>query len=209
VNHDRDFSHEHQKLSRSIRIDDLTTAQWSCLVGLLAAMSATLMGLTFPWPYAPYLKYEPADIPAYLATLYMGVSGGSMVVLLRCLLTILLINPDVIGVFLGGVAGWIFILVAGLVLGRARSRTRRALAAMGGLIAVCCGMGIISLAVLPLYTGWPMDRIYPEVLSVILPFNIFKVGLNILVTSLVLRRLPNLPAPRKLPGPAGDLGQGQ
>ena len=85
-----------------------------------------------------------------------------------------------------------FVLVAGLIY--RRHKTKKA-----ALIALACGVaawGLImmpaNLIVTPYFTGMPVDAIRALLLPIILPFNLIKAGINAIVTFLVYKSVSPL-----------------
>ena len=157
-------------------------------LGVLAALSVVLVFfIHFPiFPAASYLEYDPADIPIMIATFAFGPWYGLLMTVVVAVVQGLTVSASggVYGIIMHIIATGTFVLVAGLIY--RRHKTKKA-----ALIALACGVaawGLImmpaNLIVTPYFTGMPVDAIRAILLPIILPFNLIKAGINAIVTFL-------------------------
>ena len=165
-------------------------------LGVLAALSVVLVFfIHFPiFPAASYLEYDPADIPIMIATFAFGPWYGLLMTVVAAVVQGLTVSASggVYGIIMHIIATGTFVLVAGLIY--RRHKTKKA-----ALIALACGVaawGLImmpaNLIVTPYFTGMPVDAIRALLLPIILPFNLIKAGINAIVTFLVYKSVSPL-----------------
>ncbi|MBI4860729.1 MAG: ECF transporter S component [Candidatus Riflebacteria bacterium] len=165
-----------------------SAARRICATGFFASASFLLMGLSVANPFAPYLKYEPSDVAAVMAALYLGPASGVLVVALRNLLRMTLVNPDLVGLTMNLLASGTYVWLVGTALGR-RSGVRvlwpLAVATVGQMLA----MFFANLLVLPLYLGVSVRHILPVLVGTVMPFNLVKGIANSILVALLHRHL--------------------
>ena len=65
------------------------------LMAVLGALSAVLMAVNFPLPFAPpFLKFDIAEAPGLFAGFFMGPGAASVVIVLKNLLKLVLQGSD-------------------------------------------------------------------------------------------------------------------
>lgn len=160
-------------------------------LGLLAALSVVLVFfIHFPiFPSAPFLEYDPADIPIMIATFAFGPWYGLMTAVVVAVVQGVTVSASggVYGIIMHIISTGTFVLVAGLIYQKHKSKK-------GALVALICGVaawGLImmpaNLLITPIFTGMPVEAIRAILLPVILPFNLIKAGINAVVTFLVYK----------------------
>lgn len=178
-------------------------------ISILSAMGLLLMFIEFPLPIFPeFLKIDFSDVPAILGTFALGPFAGMLIELLKNLLHLLLLSKTGgIGELANFIVGAAFVMSAGFVYKRNKSR-------FGALIALFVGIVVSSIVAsignyyvfLPLYEsvlGFPMEAIVgmgkainPSIKDLntfiaysILPFNLLKGLIISLITFLSYKKL--------------------
>lgn len=178
-------------------------------ISILSAMGLLLMFIEFPLPIFPeFLKIDFSDVPAILGTFALGPFAGMLIELLKNLLHLLLLSKTGgIGELANFIVGAAFVMSAGFVYKRNKSR-------VGALIALFVGIVVSSIVAsignyyvfLPLYEsvlGFPMEAIVgmgkainPSIKDLntfiaysILPFNLLKGLIISLITFLSYKKL--------------------
>ena len=165
-------------------------------LALLVAIAVALCLLVrFPiFAAAPWLEYDAGDIPVIFAAFLFGPWWALAVTFVLCVIQGLTVSASggVYGIIMHIIATGTFVLVAGLIY--QRHKTKKA-----ALIALACGVaawGLImmpaNLIVTPYFTGMPVDAIRALLLPIILPFNLIKAGINAIVTFLVYKSVSPL-----------------
>lgn len=158
-------------------------------MAMLAAISLALMLLIrIPYPLFPQLVYDPADIPILISTFAFGpLAGLSITFVVSFIQAFLLAGDGIIGFFMHMMATGSFVLVAGLIYKRHKTKKTAVLAlAVGSLIMTVIMVGW-NLIVTPLYIGVPVQAIIAMVLPIFLPFNLLKAAINSVITFLIYK----------------------
>lgn len=164
-------------------------------MGVLAALSIALMILIkFPIiPAAPYLKYEPADIPILIGSFLFGpVAGFVLTVIEATIQTLIFAEGGLVGLIMHIFATGAFVFTAGLIYKRMHNRK-------GAIIGLACGTLAMTLIMIPLnliiqpnFYGVPLETVKALLLPAIIPFNLIKAGLNSVVTFIVYKSISKL-----------------
>ncbi len=165
-------------------------------LAMLSAVSVVLVALIHipVFPAAPYLKYDPADIPILLATFLYGPWYGVAVTVVVSVIQGLTVSADggPIGIVMHILATGAFSIVAGYIY-RARRTIGGAIAALAvGSLTMAAVMAGCNLVLTPLYTGLPVETVAQMLVPVILPFNLIKAGVNSVVTFFVYKPISRL-----------------
>ena len=140
-------------------------------MAVLAAMSVLLVYLIhFPiFPAAPFLEYDPADIPILIGTFMFGPVGGLIITAVAC------------------VATGSFVLVAGNIYKKNRTRKGAVIALVAGALTMTITMVLWNIVMTPIFMGTPREAVLAMILPVILPFNLIKAGANAVITFFVYK----------------------
>lgn len=185
------------------------SARTLATVAILGAVSTVLMYLEFPLPFLipPFIRFDFADIPALLASFAMGPVAGISVCLIRCTVHLLASQSAGVGELANFLLGCFFVLPAGLVYGKIKTRG-------GALIGAACGAVLMTAASLPvnLFITYPFyisaygmteeailsayRAIIPSTKNLVsaliifnMPFTFLKGAATTLVTFLIYKRL--------------------
>lgn len=158
------------------------------IMGVLCAISILLVYLVhFPvFPAAPFLEYDPADIPIMLGTFLFGPAAGLTLTAIVSILQGLTVSAHsgVIGILMHIFATGSFVLMAGFVYRKAGGSKRVAripgelLSLLAGVLTMTVTMVLWNLLLTPLFMGSAIESVLPLLLSVIVPFNLLKAGIN-------------------------------
>ena len=160
-------------------------------MAVLAAMSILLVYLIrFPiFPAAPFLEYDPADIPIFIGAFLFGPVGGLVLTGVVCVLQGLTVSSasGIIGILMHFFATGAFVLVAGNIYKKNRTRKGAIIGLSFGIVAMTITMVIWNLALTPFFLGIPVEAVIPMILPIIVPFNIIKAGANAAITFIVYK----------------------
>ena len=116
-------------------------------MAVLAAMSILLVYLIhFPiFPAAPFLEYDPADIPILIGTFMFGPLGGLVLTAVVCVLQGLTVSASsgIIGILMHFFATGSFVLIAGNIYKRVRTRKGAIIALIAGILTMTIAMVIL------------------------------------------------------------------
>nr|WP_325185418.1 ECF transporter S component [uncultured Oscillibacter sp.] len=187
-------------------------AKTIAFIGMLGALSAVLMSINIPLPFAPtFLKFDIAELPALFAGFFLGPVSGCAVIVVKIILKLLLQGTETafVGELMNIVGSCAFVLPAALIYKRVHTKR-------GAMISLSVSTVLVSIMAIflnayiafPMYSslyGMPMEAILEMGSSVnplvhdnvtlmlygVFPFNLVKHGITSLVTYLVYKRCGN------------------
>lgn len=165
-------------------------------LGIFTAISVALVLLIhFPiFPAAPYLEYDPADIPIYLITFMYGPVCGLIVTVIVSFIQGFTVSAGsgIIGVFMHIASTGTYVVVAGFIYKQFRT-FESALFSMGvASITLVAVMALWNIVLTPLYTGMPREAILKLIFPIIIPFNLIKVTINSVLTLILYKQTKKL-----------------
>ncbi len=159
-----------------------TNTRKIAMMGVMGALSIVLVLLIhLPiLPAAPFLEYDPADIPILIVTFTYGPLAG------LCLTAIVAVIQGVTVSFASGVYGIIMhviatgvnIFVAGLLYRVKKNRPWAVVGLVGGGLARAAVMIPANLLFTPLFLGQGVGDVIGLLLPAIIPFNLLLAGIN-------------------------------
>jgi len=167
------------------------SAAWIAKMAMMTAISLVLMFIIrIPFPPAPYLVYDPADIPIYITAFAYGPGAGLIVTLVVSLLQAFALGGDgLYGFLMHVVATGLVSVVIGAMYKNHKTKKMALTALVVGVVLnviVMCGM---NLLITPLYTGMEVKAVAVMLPTVIAPFNLIKQGINAAVTFVLYKKL--------------------
>ena len=160
-------------------------------MALMAAISCVLVLLIrIPFPPAPFLVYDPADVPIYITTFAFGpVAGVILTVIVSFIQAFMLGGDFVYGFVMHVFATGMFAVIAGAIYKHKKTKKEAILALVAGVIVATAVMCLMNILVTPHYMGAPREAVMAMIVPVIIPFNLLKAGLNAVVTFFVYKRI--------------------
>ena len=166
------------------------TARIAKLAMMTAVSLVLLLIIRIPWPPAPFLVYDPADVPIYITAFAFGPVEGLLVTLVVCLIQAFGLGGDgLYGFLMHFVATGIVALIIGLIYKRSKTKKTAVIALAVGVAAAVVIMCIMNLIVTPAYMGAPREAVAAMIPTVIIPFNLVKAGLNAVLTFVLYKRI--------------------
>jgi len=161
------------------------------VMAMLVALSVVMVSIIhFPiFPAAPFLEYDPADIPILIGAFAYGPVAGLVLTVIACLIQGFTVSAGagLYGILMHIIATSTLVLVASGIYRLKHTRT-------GAVIGLVCGtlaMGFIMMAanhfITPYFMGAPVEVVDAMLLPVILPFNLIKAGANSIITFMVYK----------------------
>ncbi|MFB7156302.1 ECF transporter S component [Lysinibacillus sp. NPDC056232] len=169
-------------------------------IGVLSSISIVLMLFNFPLPPFPsFLQVDFSDVPALLAAMTMGPVAGILVELLKNILDWLL-SGSMTGVPVGHMAnfttGVLFIIPVYFFYSKIQSGKGLVIGLLAGTASMAVGMSLLNYVLfLPMYTLFlgmePVkgDALTDMIVLGILPFNLVKGVIVMIVTMIVFRNI--------------------
>lgn len=160
-------------------------------LAMLAAIGLMLMLLIrFPIiPAAPFLEYEPGDVPALIGSFLFGPVAGLIITAIISLLQAITVSigSGWIGAIMHLISTGTMVILAGLIY-------RKVHTLKGAIIALAVGSLSMTLVMIPLnllfttlFLGVPIETVKAMLLPIIIPFNLFKAIANSAITVLVYK----------------------
>ncbi|QRN86247.1 ECF transporter S component [Clostridia bacterium] len=140
---------------------------------------------------APYLKYDPSQVPTLIASFAFGPMAGLIAEVIKSFLFFISgkSTSGIVGVSAALVAGASFTMAAGLVYKFKKTRKGALLALIIGTLVMTVAMAIGNKYIfLPLW-GIPQQGINGLVKTVILPFNLIKGLITSIITFMLYKRI--------------------
>jgi riboflavin transporter FmnP len=173
-----------------------TNLKKMAVAGILCALSLALVAiLRFPIiPSAPYLIYEPGDIPILIASFVLGPVYGLAMTVVVALLQFLIFNAKdgPFGFIMHLIATGTLVVVASLIYGKIRTFKGSIIALVGAAISMVVVMALANVILSPIFYGMPKEAVIALLPTAIIPFNLIKAGINCFVTFLVYKAIKSL-----------------
>ncbi len=163
------------------------------VLAMMTAISVVLVFLVhFPiFPAAPFLEYDPADIPILIATFAFGPVSGLLVTVAVSVIQAITVSS---------VSGWIgavmhilstgsFVLVAGNIYKKRHNMSGAIISLVCGAATMVAAMAVLNLLLTPLYMGVSVKDVMGMLLPIIVPFNAIKAGLNAVITFVLYKAI--------------------
>lgn len=168
----------------------MNTAKLAKLAMMVAISCVLVLLIRIPFPPAPFLVYDPADVPIYITTFAFGPVAGLVVTIVVSFIQAFVLGGDALYGFVMHVfATGMFAAAAGAIYSRKKSKKGAILALAAGVIIATAVMCLMNYVVTPYYMGAPREAVVAMMIPVIIPFNLLKAGLNAVITFLVYKRI--------------------
>ncbi|MDL2293919.1 ECF transporter S component [Ruminococcaceae bacterium OttesenSCG-928-D13] len=164
-------------------------------MAMLAALAVVLVWLVhFPLiPSAPFLEYDPATVPMLVGAFALGPIPGLVITVVAALVQGLTVSAQSgpYGIIMHIAAAGTYVLVAGLIYRKNKTRKRAAVAIACGAAASVLVMAGANLVITPLFMSTTVDAVL-VMLPGILLFNLIKAVINGAVTFIIYKPLSNI-----------------
>lgn len=187
-----------------------TTTRRLALIAMLGALSAVLMTIYIPLPFAPsFMRFDVAELPSMFAGFFLGPVGGCLVVLVKIALKLLIQGTDTafVGEFSNILHSISYMLPAALIYRAHHSKKGAVIGlAVGTVVAALFSIASNALIMFPMYSKLyelPMEAIIGMGTAVnpfitdeatlmlfsVFPFNLFKCTVTSVITYLIYKRV--------------------
>lgn len=160
-------------------------------MAMLAALAIVLVAVIhFPLiPAAPFLEYDPADIPIFIGTFLFGPAAGLGLTAVVCVIQGITVSATsgIIGIIMHFFATGTFVVLAGAFYAKRHTRTGALGALAIGTLAMTAVMCVCNLIFTPLFMGGSVGEVIEMLLPAIIPFNLAKAVINSVITYLVYK----------------------
>ena len=185
--------HDNEKEECVMNNNKMSTVKLAKLAMMTAVSLVLLLLIRIPWPAAPFLVYDPADVPIYITAFAFGPVEGLLVTLLVCLIQAFgLAGDGFYGFIMHFVATGIVAVAIGVMYRKQKTKKTAVKALVTGVVVTVIVMCIMNLIVTPAYMGAPREAVAAMIPTVIIPFNLVKAGANSVLTFLLYKRISGL-----------------
>ena len=161
----------------------LTTA------AMLVALSVvSLYLIRFPIiPGATFLEYDCADIPVLFGTMILGPIWGEIILLAVCLIQALTVSAASgwIGFLMHFIASSVLVLIPGILYLKKKSFKWMLIGLAMGIAGMTIVMIPLNLIFTGIFLGAGTKAVVSMLIPAIIPFNLFKGGINVVVSSMI------------------------
>lgn len=164
-------------------------------MGVLAAFSIVLMyAIRIPFPPAPFLEYDPADVTILIGAFLFGPIWGVILTGVVSILQGLTVSASsgIIGIVMHFAATGSFALLAGYFYSKNKTRKTAYITLAVGVVLQTMIMALMNLWLTPLYMGTPREIVLGMMIPIIIPFNLLKSGINAIITAIIYKRIHKL-----------------
>ncbi len=160
-------------------------------LGIMGAISCILvMLIKIPFPPAPFLVYDPADIPIYITTFAFGPVSGLILTFIVSFIQAFVLGGDAVyGFVMHMFATGGFAIIAGSLYNHKKTKKEAVMALIAGILAMTVIMCIANYFITPHFMGVPKEVVAGMLLPIVVPFNLLKGGINAVITFLVYKRI--------------------
>lgn len=161
------------------------------VMAMLVAVSVILVWLVhFPlFPTAAFLEYDPADIAILIGAFAYGPVAGLLLTIAASAIQALTVSAQsgLYGFLMHVISTSLLTVTAGIIYRFKHTRGGAALALICGTLAMGLGMLLANHFITPFFMGVPTAVVDSMLLTVFLPFNLIKAGLNALIAFLIYK----------------------
>lgn len=133
------------------------------VTAMLSAAATVLMALDFPIPFLipPFVKMDFSELPALLAAFSLGPAWGAAVCLVKNLINLTMSSTNGVGELCNLLIGLCFVIPAGLIYKRRKTRWGALIAALAGAaLMAACSVPVNYFISYPFYTSFmPLETI--------------------------------------------------
>ena len=165
----------------------------------LAAMSALSIVLVlivhFPlFPSAPFLEYDPADVPVLIAGFMYGPWWGLLTAAVVSIIQGITVSASSgwIGILMHFLATGAFVLISSIIYRSGRGTKKAVIGLAAGCFSMAAVMALCNLVFTPLFMGQSLSTVAAMLVPIIIPFNLLKSGINSIITFLLFKPLSKL-----------------
>lgn len=159
-------------------------------MALMAAFATALLIVRIPFPPAPFLEYDPADIPILITGFAFGpLSGVVITVIVSFIQAVFLGGNAVYGFIMHVIATSTLVITTGTIYKFNKTKKGAVIALIAGVFAMTGIMIFANLLITPFFLGVPREAVAAMLIPAIIPFNLMKAGINAFITFLLYKPL--------------------
>ena len=174
-------------------MDQKTKIRMLTSMAMLSAVAVVLVAIIhFPlFPAAPFLEYDPADIMIWIGTFAYGPLAGLIMTVVVSVIQGVTVSAQsgIIGIIMHILATGSFVLLAGNLYKRNKSKSGAIWALIWGSLLMIAVMVLWNIIFTPIYMGVDRAVVIDLLIPAIIPFNVVKAGINSVITFFVYKRV--------------------
>lgn len=164
-----------------------------CTMAVLAALSIVLLLiLHFPIiPAAPWLEYDPADIPILIGGFVYGPIAGIIITVIASMIQALTISAS---------SGWVgfvmHVIATGTLVAVSSTYYKFHKTHKGAFVALVLGCLAMTAVMIPTnliisvnFWGLSLEAVKASIIPILIPFNIIKSGANAIIVFLIYKTI--------------------
>lgn len=156
-------------------------------VAMMCAVSY-LMVVVVRIPIAMFLSYEPKDVMITIGGFLFGPWIAMIITVIVCFIEMITISgTGFIGFFMNVLGSCCFACLAAYVYRRNHTMKGAAIGLTLGTVALTASMLLWNYLLTPIYLGYPREAVTAMLVPIFLPFNLFKGGVNMIITLLLYK----------------------
>lgn len=149
---------------------------------------AYLMVVVVRIPIIMFLSYEPKDVMITIGGFLFGPWASMIISIIVCLIEMITISDTgFIGFIMNALSSCCFACLAAWVYRKDRTFKKAALGLLLGILLSTVAMILWNYLLTPLYMGYPRKDVVAMLAPIILPFNLFKGGVNMAITLIIYK----------------------
>jgi len=161
-------------------------------MGMLIAISIVLVYLVHVpiFPAVSFMEYDPADVPILIGTFAFGPLAGLALTAITSLVQGFTVSAasGVYGIIMHFIATGAFVVVAGNIYKRNKTRKSAVIALIAGTLTMTAVMIPANIFITPIFMGAPRAAVL-ALMPFIAAFNLVKAGINSAVTFVIYKPL--------------------
>lgn len=162
-------------------------------LGVLGALSIILVTfIHFPiFLAAPFLEYDPADIPIFIATFLFGPLHGLLLTIAISIIQGLTVSSGsgYIGIIMHILSTGSFVLAAGNIYKKNKTKKYAVIALSIGTLCITLIMTMWNIFITPIFMGVPRVEVIKLLIPIIIPFNFIKSCGNAIITMFLYKHV--------------------
>ena len=156
-------------------------------IGMLCAITYLIMAVG-RIPIVLFLKYDPSEIIVAVGGLIWGPTTSCVVSVTVAVIEMVTVsNTGILGCIMNIVQTLSFACTAALIFQKKHTLSGAVVGLVAGCITSVTVMMLWNYLITPIYMGYPREAVAELLLPVFLPFNLFKDGLNAVITFLLYK----------------------
>lgn len=161
------------------------SAMWTALSVVLIMLVQIPLFASAPW-----MKYDMADVPVIIASLYLGPVSGLLILAAVSLIQALYFGGDgIVGFLMHFIASGCLVFLTAFIYQKKQTLGGLILGLLVGAAAMVAMMVPMNFIFTVHFFGVPMDMVKTMMVPVIIPFNAIKAGLNAVISFAVYQML--------------------